>query len=151
MWTSADNSKCSSCPIFPSTPFSCFQAFQHLSWPLLNHPPPPHTLVGDLALTLLLEEFRMGGVQFPSLHHHIPSFNHCSDEGKSKGKTNHVGNLIKKKKSVKQLKYHWEKQFKREQYKMKINNHKNQKKKQEEIYNIYHYCKSQANGFITIW
>lgn len=34
---------------------------------------------------------------------------------------------------------------------MKINDHKNQKKKQEEIYNIYRYCKSQANGFITIW
>lgn len=114
-----------------------FPSFQHFSWPLLNHPPPPHTLVGDLALTLLLEEFRNGGVQFPSLHHHIPSLNHFSDEGKSKGKTNHVGNLISKK-SVKQLKYHWEKQFRREKYKMKTNNHKNQKKK-EEIYNIYNY------------
>ena len=32
---------------------------------------------------------------------------------------------------------------------MKTNHHKNQKK-QEELYNIYNYYKSQANSFITI-
>jgi len=136
----------------PNLSFYSLFLFPSFPAPLLtpSQPSSPSTHPsGWFGLDSIIRRIQDGRGAVSSLHHHIPSLNHCSDEGKSKGKTNHVGNLIKK--NVKQLKYHWEKQLRREQYKMKTNYHKNQKKKkQEELDNIYNYYKSQANSFITI-
>ena len=94
-------------PNFPASP----------SWSPLNHPL-LHTLVGDLALTRLLEEFGMGGVQFPSLHHASPASTIVLQRENLKGKLTMLEIKLKlKKKSVKYLKYHWEKQLRRGQYK----------------------------------